>query len=257
MSRRIIVIDDSRTVCAILEMHLQRAGYEVRCFQYPRNVIQTFFIDETPLPDLVIVDLILPKIDGYRLIQRFRQRSTSLPIVVLIRRNGTRDRLKGKLAGASDFVTKPFEVQNIVKLVQQQLKKKAVFEPNTALLQQFAASFPGHQESLVDFGVVPQDQQDREDWQAEVTRFINGLTNRGYQVWVAMFDEQSGLCPLHIVRLDRRDFQGPRPVDLFYLEWVVNQFCRPGQTTRLAGQVLEIHVLGDGQSLDELFKPKG
>lgn len=252
----IVVIDDSKTVCAILEMHLQRAGYEVRCFQDPSEVIKEFFVDETPLPDLVIVDLMLPYIDGYRLLQRFRQHSKSLPIVVLTRRNGMRDRLAAKIAGASRFVTKPFEVQNIVTVVQQLLSRKLVFEPNTALLRQFAASFPGHQESLVDFGMVPQDQQDQEDWKAEVTRFINGLTNRGYQVWVALFDEQSGLCPLYIVRLDRRDFQGPRHVDPFYLQSVINQFCHPGQTTRLAGQVLEIHVLGDGQSLDELFKPK-
>lgn len=257
MPGRIVIIDDSPTICSLLEMTLQRAGYEVRSFQDPRNVIQTFFVDEMPLPDLVIVDLILPYIDGYRLIQRFREHSTSLPIVVLTRRNGTRDRLAAKVAGANRFVTKPFEVQDMLRIVQQLLKKKAAFQPNTALLQQFAARFPGHQESLVDFGMVPQDQQDQEDWKAEVTRFISALTGRGYQVWVAMFDEQSGLCPLSIVRLDRRDFQGPRPVDLFSLQSVINQFCHPGQTTRLAGQVLEIHVLGDGQPLDELFNPQG
>ena len=124
-----------------------------------------------------------------------------------------------------------------------------MFERNKTLLEQYTRNHPGSQETLIDFGVVPTERSDREDWKAEVDRFLRELTSRGYQLRPAMYDGHTGWSPLHIVRLDRMDFQGPTPVDLSYFQWVVNQFCHPGQTTVITGHVIEIHILGDGASL--------
>jgi len=130
-----------------------------------------------------------------------------------------------------------------------------MFLPNNDLLQQYAIDHPRSQESLVDFGVVPFDILDRQDWCAEVARIVSPLMGRGY-VWLpAQLDPSSGLCPLYTVQLDRRDFEGLRPVELPYFQQVVNQLCQPGQRTvlRERERVLEIHVLGDGQSLSEIL----
>lgn len=130
-----------------------------------------------------------------------------------------------------------------------------MFLRNKDLLQQYAIDHPQSQESLVDFGVVPSDREDRQDWCVEVVRIVSPLMGHGY-VWLpAQLDPQSGLCPLYTVQLDRRDFEGLRPVELPYFQQVVNQLCQLGQHTILREQdrVLEIHVLGDGQSLSEIL----
>lgn len=120
-----------------------------------------------------------------------------------------------------------------------------MFQRNKALLSQYTANHPQSQETLVDFGVVPIHLPDREDWKAEASRFLMVLASRGYRFQPAMYDGDSGLCPLYTVRLDNGDFEGPTPVDLPYFQRVVNQFCYPGQTTAIDEWVLEIHVVGD------------
>jgi hypothetical protein len=131
-----------------------------------------------------------------------------------------------------------------------------MFQPNEAFLKQYYANHQESRETLVDFGVVPADLQDREDWQAEASRFLTVLAARGYQFQPTMYDGDSGLCPLYTVRLDKGDFQGLTPVDLPYFQWVVNQLCHPGQTTAIHEQILEVHVLGEGQSLEEVVPPR-
>jgi hypothetical protein len=118
-----------------------------------------------------------------------------------------------------------------------------MFRWNNELQEQYYTKNPGSPESLVDFGQVPEDLQDREDWEAEVSRFIRSLAGRGYLFQAAMYDGNSGASPLYSVRLDRGDFNGPRPVDLQYFEWVVRQLCLPGQTTHIRERVLGIQVL--------------
>lgn len=129
-----------------------------------------------------------------------------------------------------------------------------MFQRNEELLRLYYTHAPQSQETLVDFGIVPADLMDREDWEAEASRILRTLATRGgYQFQPAMYDGHSGLCPLYTVRLDKRDFQGPTPVDLPYFQWVVNQLMNPGQKTEIRERVLEIHILGDGQMLEDLF----
>ena len=119
-----------------------------------------------------------------------------------------------------------------------------MFQRNEALLKQYYTNSPQSRETLIDFGVVPTDPMNREDWKAEASRFIKALASRGYQFQSAMYDGDSGLCPLYQVQLDKGDFLGPTPVDLPYFQWVVNQLCHPGQKTEVRERVLEIYVLG-------------
>ena len=125
MQPSILVIDDSPTVCKLLEVGLGRAGYQVIAFQDPRQMLFVLFVTgQIPFPDLVIVDLMLPYIDGYRLIKRFREHSKDVPLVVLTRRDGIRDRLKARLAGANAYLTKPFHIQHLVDLARYYLSRQ-------------------------------------------------------------------------------------------------------------------------------------
>jgi DNA-binding response OmpR family regulator len=117
----IVVIDDSATVCRILEGVLTEGGHQVVCFLDPvpalRSILNT---GETPLPDLLFIDLNLPKINGYEVITRFKKNTASLhlPIIAISRLGDTVSRLKARLAGANAFLEKPFQPQDVLTLVR-------------------------------------------------------------------------------------------------------------------------------------------
>ena len=96
----IVVIDDSPTVCTILDVFLTREGHQVKSFQNPvpalRSILKT---GETPLPDLLFIDLSLPMINGYEVIRLFKNNPASIhiPVIVISRLGDTITRLKVRL----------------------------------------------------------------------------------------------------------------------------------------------------------------
>jgi len=123
MTPLIFVIDDSLTVRKILEVCLHRAGFEVRSFNDGVDAMRWMNTSEARIPNLVFVDIGLPKMDGYEVIRRFKSRPTfaSTIFVVLTRRDGMIDRLKSRLAGAVVHMTKPFKTQDILGVISEQL----------------------------------------------------------------------------------------------------------------------------------------
>jgi twitching motility two-component system response regulator PilG len=130
MSRFIVVIDDSLTVRKILETCLRRAGYEVKSFPDGVEALRWLIKPEACIPALVLVDLGLPKLDGYDLIRLLKARPAfeRAVLVIISRRDGVLDRIKGRLAGAHAYVTKPFTTRTIIALVQGHLRVAAVSE---------------------------------------------------------------------------------------------------------------------------------
>jgi DNA-binding response OmpR family regulator len=116
--RFIVVIDDSQTVCKILSVVLSRAGHQVKTFQDPGVALREFSTGETPPPDVLFVDLILPRIDGYQVMKRIREHPKPIHIIVISRLGGIVDRLKARLAGANDYLVKPFKEQDVIALVE-------------------------------------------------------------------------------------------------------------------------------------------
>jgi DNA-binding response OmpR family regulator len=119
----ILVIDDSATVRKILEVCLQREHFEVKSFEDGVKALRWLSEPQSRVPDLVILDIGLPKMDGYEVACRLKAkpRLASTVIVMLSQRNGIIDRLKGRLAGARDYLTKPFRYQDIVAITRSQL----------------------------------------------------------------------------------------------------------------------------------------
>ena len=120
MNQFVIIVDDSVTVRKILEVSLHRAGYDdVRIFPDSIELLRWLTTPEARSPALVLVDLTMPKIDGYDLIRRLKVRSAFAcsTFIILSGRSGVLDKLKGRLSGASMYLTKPFKTQDIVALV--------------------------------------------------------------------------------------------------------------------------------------------
>ena len=119
-SKLIMVIDDSPTVRKIIEVCLRREGLEV--VSYPDG-IQALRAVTNRLPDLVILDLDLPKMSGFEVARYMRSKPqwSRTVIVILSRHDGILVRLKARLAGAQAYLTKPFTTQMIVDVVKTTL----------------------------------------------------------------------------------------------------------------------------------------
>ena len=123
MSAFVMVIDDSPTIGKILEVCLRRAGYDVKSFLDGVEALCWLNTAEAHIPDLVFIDLGLPKLDGYEVIRLLKARPAlkHAILVILSRRDGVLDRLKGRLVGAHAYLTKPFKTQEILAVVQAHL----------------------------------------------------------------------------------------------------------------------------------------
>jgi twitching motility two-component system response regulator PilG len=123
MSKLVFVIDDSQTVRKIIGYTLCRAGFQVLGFPDGIEAMRWLTHETGRIPDLVVLDICLPKMDGYEIARCFKEKPqfSSTVIVMLTRRDGLLDRLKGRLAGANDYVTKPFKIGELTTLVEHRL----------------------------------------------------------------------------------------------------------------------------------------
>jgi len=123
MSKLVMVIDDSATVRKIVETCLRREGFDVKSFPDGVEAMRWLTEPEARIPDLVILDIGLPKMDGYEVARRLKTKPqfSGTVIVMLSRRDGMIDKLKGRLAGAKDYLTKPFKTQDLIAVIESHL----------------------------------------------------------------------------------------------------------------------------------------
>ena len=127
MSKLVMIIDDSLTVRKIMETSLKREGFA--SVSYPDGIEALRALSEgLPIPDLVLLDIGLPKMDGYEVARHLKtkQQFGNTPIVMISQRDGMIDRLKGRLAGAKDYITKPFKTQEVMTIVHSHLSTPTV-----------------------------------------------------------------------------------------------------------------------------------
>jgi two-component system response regulator ResD len=137
MGQSILVVDDDPTVSDVVRRYLERAGYQVRLAADGHGALASFARDR---PDLVVLDLMLPGIDGLEVCRRLRTGADGVPIVMLTALGEESDRVLGLQLGADDYVTKPFSPRELVLRVQSVLRR-SVARPAPAA------------ESLVDDGL--------------------------------------------------------------------------------------------------------
>jgi twitching motility two-component system response regulator PilG len=122
-SKLVMVIDDSPTVRKIVETCLKREGFMVAAFADGIEAMQSLTSPRARVPDLVVLDIGLPKMDGYEVARclKTKPQFSNTIIIMLSRREGLIDRLKGRLAGAKEYITKPFKTQEFIEVVESYL----------------------------------------------------------------------------------------------------------------------------------------
>jgi DNA-binding response OmpR family regulator len=123
MGKLVMIIDDSLTVRKIMETSLKREGFESVSYSDGIEALKALTQPGGRIPDLVILDIGLPKMNGYEIARRLRtkQQYNNTVIIMLTGRDGVLDRLKGRLAGAKDYITKPFRTQEVMSVVHSHL----------------------------------------------------------------------------------------------------------------------------------------
>jgi twitching motility two-component system response regulator PilG len=124
MNKLVMVIDDSLTVRKIIETSLRREGIASVSYADGIEALRALNEKRHAVPDLVILDIGLPKMDGYEIARHLKAKPqfSNTVIVMLSSRDGVIDRLKGRLVGAKDYITKPFRTQEVMSVVQSHLK---------------------------------------------------------------------------------------------------------------------------------------
>ena len=120
MSGRILVIDDESQITRVLRAALSAQGYDVRTANDPEEGLRLF--REWP-PDLVITDLMMPGMSGVEVCRAHSRRGRTTPILVLSVREHERSKVEALDAGADDYVTKPFSIQELLARVRAHLRR--------------------------------------------------------------------------------------------------------------------------------------
>jgi DNA-binding response OmpR family regulator len=117
----ILVVDDEPSVVEVVSLYLRREGFTVRTARDGREALSAIHSD---LPALVILDLMLPKVDGIEIVHRLRSnKATDVPIIMLTARGQETDRIYGLEIGADDYVVKPFSPAELVARVKAVLRR--------------------------------------------------------------------------------------------------------------------------------------
>ena len=117
--KSILVIEDEPSIAEVVSLYLRRAGYQVETIDDGKLALESL---QKGIPDLVVMDLMLPNVDGYTLTRWLRDRS-EVPIIMLTSRRAEMDRINGLETGADDYVVKPFSPQELVSRVRAVLRR--------------------------------------------------------------------------------------------------------------------------------------
>lgn len=122
---KILLVEDEDNLAMGLIFNLEEEGYEVNRAKDGREAIKLF---TSKSYDLVILDVMLPYLNGFELTQKIRLKSSQLPIIILSASVGINDRIKGLKLGADDYMFKPFHIQELLEKVAHMLKGKNWYE---------------------------------------------------------------------------------------------------------------------------------
>ncbi|TML27599.1 MAG: response regulator transcription factor [Actinobacteria bacterium] len=121
---KILVVDDERAVRESLRRALELEGYEIELADDGTEALMTLGRDE-PQPDAVILDVLMPGLDGLEVCRRLRATGNHVPVLMLTARDEVENRVAGLDAGADDYVTKPFALEELLARVRALLRRAA------------------------------------------------------------------------------------------------------------------------------------
>ena len=118
-NQRILVVDDDRNICEIIRLYLEKEGFEVLIANDGQQALELF---KEKTPSVVVLDVMMPKMDGFQVCREIR-RVSSIPVIMLTAKGETFDKVLGLELGADDYMVKPFENKELVARIKAILRR--------------------------------------------------------------------------------------------------------------------------------------
>lgn len=160
MAKKILVVDDEPRYLRLLEANLRTEGFEVESAHDGEEAIELFTSNPT---DLILMDVMMPKLDGFTACQRIRQFS-SVPIIILTAKGEEQDRVRGLDMGADDYLVKPFSISELLARVRAVLRRAQPME--------------GNQSRFFTHGDLRIDQARAEVWRGDLLIYLSATEYR-------------------------------------------------------------------------------
>ncbi|HET8602504.1 MAG TPA: response regulator transcription factor [Marmoricola sp.] len=132
---RLLVVDDEPNIVELLAASLRFVGFEVVT---ARNGTEALRAAAEHQPDLVVLDVMMPGVDGFEVVRRLRQEGSTAPVVFLTAKDSTEDKVTGLTLGGDDFVTKPFSLEEVIARIRAVLRRFRGEQPADAARLVFA-----------------------------------------------------------------------------------------------------------------------
>ncbi len=198
----VMVVDDDPNISRLTELYLSRENFEVKTVGRGDDAVNEFH--RLP-PDLMLLDVMLPGMDGYQVLKAVR-RSGSIPVIMLTARDETFDKVLGLELGADDYITKPFDPKEMVARVKAVLRRSQGESEET---KDTDLTFPGLTVSLSQYEVRYEGEKvEMPPRELEVLYFLAGHPNQVFtreqllrQVWDYDFLGDSRTVDVHIKRV--------------------------------------------------------
>src|SRR5699024_6217640 len=119
--KRILIVEDEHKLSRVIELELQYESYETKIADNGLDALQ--FMEEEQW-DLILLDIMIPQLSGMEVLRRVRRRDKRTPIILLTARDQVHDKVSGLDLGANDYITKPFEIEELLARVRVQLRQQ-------------------------------------------------------------------------------------------------------------------------------------
>ncbi len=129
---RLVIVDDEPNIRELLSTSLRFAGFEVFVADDGQSALELI---TNMQPDLIVLDVMLPDMDGFTVTRRLRERGIHTPVLFLTARDDTADKISGLTVGGDDYVTKPFSLEEVVARIRAVLRRTRQVEESDAILR--------------------------------------------------------------------------------------------------------------------------
>ena len=198
---KIMIVDDDSNICELLRLYLGKEGYEPITVSDGEQAVERF---DSVRPDLILLDVMMPKLDGWQVCRKIRKKS-QCPIIMLTAKGELFDKVLGLELGADDYIVKPFETKEVVARVKAVLRRAGVFREEKAKEVSYDGLYINMENYELRVGGVTIDTPPKE---MELIYHLASNPNRVYtrdqlldEVWGFEYYGDSRTVDVHVKRL--------------------------------------------------------
>ena len=211
MAISVLIVEDDRNIAELLQLYLEKEGYSVTVAYDGGEGLHTF---RKLQPDLVLLDVMMPVMDGWTVCRTIRSESHT-PVIMLTAKSETDDKVQGLKAGADDYITKPFEMKEVLARIEAVLRRTSASAPETKTRRLVLENL------IIDMDsfelIVGGKKIDTPPKEMELLFFLASSPNRVYtrnqlldEVWGFDYFGDSRTVDVHVKRL-REKLEGVSP----------------------------------------------